>query len=481
MKKYRCKICGHIYDESKEKIKFEDLPEDWICPLCKVGKNMFEEIIDEPKKTLKNAVEISDCNICIERNIEKCIDCGICKQTCIKREGMDFKERSKLCVGCGQCIQSCPFNAIKPKYEYEEFIKAKNEGKICIAYTSPATRVSIGDLFKKEHGSFEQDKLVGLLKELGFDYVFDTTFAADLTIMEEANELVERINNKDKLPMFTSCCPAWIKYAEQFYPEILDNISTCKSPIGMMGQVVKEYFTQKNNIDKKNIYTVAITPCTAKKYEVKREEISGTDSVITVSELASIIKEKNISYDDIIPSSFDTFFEMGSGAGMIFGNTGGVMEAAIRTAYYKITGENLAEEKIEFKSVRGLDNVKEATIYINDLPLKVAVIHQMSSAKEILESVKNGTCKYDYIEIMNCLGGCVGGGGQPKFNLNNEKEILKNRIDSLYKQDNSLKIRNSHDNPQIIKIYKEFLIKPLSNKAIELLHTKYFDKSNYNK
>ena len=483
MAKYRCTICGHIYDEDLEKVKFEDLPNDWVCPLCGAPKSLFElteeNSLESIEDTPINAIKISKDNPSIVRLVDKCINCGICTQTCVIREGMSFNSNSDLCVYCGQCIQTCPAKALIPKQEFNLFEKAKKEGKICIAYTSPAVRVAIGEAFSKEYGSFLQDKLVGLLKLLGFDYVFDTTFAADLTIMEEASELVDRIKNNKKLPMLTSCCPAWVKYAEQFYPEILDNISSCKSPIGMMGKVVTEYFTKENNIDKSNIYTVAITPCTAKKYEIKRSEVSGTNLVITINELVDIIKDKGIKYDDIKSSDYDSIFT-GSGAGLIFGNTGGVMEAALRTGYYLLTNKNLEEENLVFSDVRGYDNVKEASIDIDGLTLNVCVIHGMSNAKEILESVKNGTSKYHFIEIMNCQGGCIGGGGQPKIEIYNEEEIKEKRIKSIYENDKLSKVRCSHDNPEIKKLYNDFLDKPLSHKAHELLHTKYEDKSYLN-
>ena len=329
-------------------------------------------------------------------------------------------------------------------------------------------------IFNLNPGTIEIGKMVGLLKYLGFDYVFDTTFGADLTIMEEASELVDRIKNNKPLPMFTSCCPAWVKYAEQFYPELLDNISTCKSPIGMMGPVVKEYFAKENNISKDDIFTVAITPCTAKKFEIKREEVWGTDLVITVNELNNIVKQEKIKYEDIKESEFDSFFKEGSGAGTIFGNTGGVMEAALRTASYLIMGKSL--ENIVFEPVRGYDNVKEAEIIIDDTKLNVCVIHKMSSAKEILDEVKNGTSKYHFIEIMNCEGGCIGGGGQIITDINSEKDIKQTKINNLYNRDNDVSIRCSHDNPQIIDIYDKFLDKPLSHKSHELLHTSYINR-----
>ena len=482
--KYRCKICGHLYDEEKEKVKFADLPDNWICPKCGVPKSLFEvvtqEIIEEDE-TPSNAVKISKDNVSITRIFNKCINCGLCKSTCIKKEGMKFDKDSDLCVNCGQCIQSCPVRALVPKNDIDDFLKAKEEGKIAIAYTSPATRVAFGDIFGLEEGVFTQKKLVGFLKQMGFDYVLDTTFAADLTIMEEASELVERIKNNGNLPMFTSCCPSWVKYAEQFYPSVLDNISTCKSPIGMMGPIVKNYFAKEKGFNKDDVYTVAITPCTAKKYEIKRKEITDTDLVITLYELDTYIKDNNIKYEDIIESDFDSLLGEGSGGGVIFGNTGGVMESALRTAYYLVTGENLENDNIKFEQVRGYDNLRSATIKIGEHDLNVAVVDGMNNAKKVIEEVEKGISKYHYIEIMNCTGGCIGGGGQPKINLTNEDEIKNKRISGLYKRDNDLKVRCSHENKDIIDVYKKYLGQPLSKISEELLHTKYIDRSTNNK
>lgn len=329
-----------------------------------------------------------------------------------------------------------------------------------------------------ERGEFVQGKLVSALRKIGFKYVFDVTCGADFTIVEEANELVDRIKNNGKLPMFTSCCPAWIKYAEQYYPEILDNISTCKSPIGMLAEIVQKYFLEKVNLKSDDIYTVAITPCTAKKYEMARAEIGGTDIVLTTTELAELLQEQNIDLKNLPDDEYDSILGEGSGAGMIFGNTGGVMEAALRTTYNILTGEELEEETIEFESVRGLENVKEAVVNINGLNINIAIVHQMSSAIPILEEVKNGTSKYHYIEIMNCFGGCIGGGGQPKTKPGDEKSVKQKRIDSLYKRDKIDKIRTSHKNPNLIEIYRNFLGEPLGVKAEELLHTKYENKSS---
>lgn len=318
------------------------------------------------------------------------------------------------------------------------------------------------------------------MKQIGFDYVLDTSFAADLTIMEEASELIDRIKNNGKLPMFTSCCPAWVKYAEQFYPSILDNISTCKSPIGMMGMIVQNYFTKEKDIDKNDIYTVAITPCTAKKYEIKRDEIKGTDLVLTLYELEDYIKENSIKYEDIKESDFDFLLGEGSGAGIIFGNTGGVMESSLRTANYLLTGKDLSDDKIEFESVRGYNGLRDVSLKIGDIELNVAIIDGMSNAKKVLEEVKNNTSKYHYIEIMNCVGGCIGGGGQPKISISEEDEIKEKRIKNLYKRDSDLKNRLSHRNPDIINVYNNYLEKPLSRLSEELLHTKYIDRSSEN-
>lgn len=482
MTKYRCKICGYIYDEDKEELKFEDLNNNFTCPMCTVPKSLFEKVDEdkvEDKSTseFKNAIEISDSNPSIERINEKCIDCGMCANICKEREGIKDICKGEACLNCGQCIQFCPTSAIISKLDKDELLKAKESGKILIAYTSPSVRVAIGDEFKMQKGEFAQGKLVSALRKIGFDYVLDVTAAADLTIMEEASELVNRINNKGVLPMFTSCCPSWVKYCEIFYPELLPNISTCKSPIGMMGTIVKTYFSIKNNIDPSNIYTVAITPCTAKKYEIKKEEIKGTDLVITTKELSDILSKKDINLTDLCDSSYDTLLGEGSGSAMIFGNTGGVMRAALREAYYILTGNNLDDNLLKFNDASDMDNVKEATIKINNIKLNVAVIHKMSSAISILEDVKNKASKYDYIEIMNCVGGCIGGGGQPKILNGNEKEVKQKRIDSLYNRDSNNKIRVSHENPDIIKLYKEFLGKPLSEKSKKLLHTKYTDRS----
>lgn len=430
--------------------------------------------MDEKTKVIK----ISKDNPSIELIKEKCIDCGLCSYTCKDREGIENLCDGKNCVDCGQCIQVCPVGALIPKQDKYKFEEALNSGKICIAYTAPSVRVAIGDEFGLEKGEFAQGKLISALRKLGFKYVLDVTFGADLTIMEEASDLVDRLKNNGKLPMFTSCCPSWVKYAELFYPEILDNLSTCKSPIGMTAQIVRKYFIPKYNLDKNNVYTVAITPCTSKKFEISREEIEGTDLVLTTREISNMLKEKNINLRELEDGEFDSLLGEGSGAGMIFGNTGGVMEATLRTAYNVITGKDLEIEKLELKEVRGLENVKECTIKMGKYTLNVATVNKMSAATTILEDVKKGKSKYHFIEIMNCLGGCIGGGGQPKILPTKELEVKNKRINSLYERDSKDKIRVSYKNPDIIRVYDEFIGYPLSFKAKEMLHTRYTDRSN---
>lgn len=487
--RYKCKICGYIYDNNKEEMKFNDVPNTWVCPLCGSKQDSFEEldetkiktpelindipteIIDMDERVLYNATKISIENLAIKRIISRCVDCGICKAECIKQEGFSYDENSDMCLNCGQCVQSCPMRAIVPKSGLER-LKAALKTKVCIAYTSPAVRVSIGEIFGKEPGSFEQSKLIGLLRMLGFKYVLDTSFGADLTVMEEATEFVSRIKNKKNLPQLTSCCPAWVKYAEIFYPELIPNLSTCKSPIGMQGIMVKEYFSKKMNLDKNDIYDVAITPCTAKKAEITLYE--GTDLVLTLLEIQDLIREKKIKYEDIPDSTYDSIFGEGSGAGVIFGKTGGVMTAAIRTAYHNITGKDLKSDVV-FTKLN--DNVSEGTLYINDEVISLCVIHEMSQAKKILEDVKKGISKYQFIEIMNCRGGCIGGGGQPVIR-NNDYSKKEKRIDSLTKRDKNALVHYSYANPDIINIYKEYLSHPCSDLAESLLHTSYTDKSS---
>lgn len=482
MAKYRCMMCGEIYDEEKEKIKIDCLDNDWVCKSCYGSKDLFELIDDcndikkhNEENPYPNAIHIKNENLCIEK-LDGCINCGMCTITCMEREKMVNDPKKIICVGCGQCIMTCPMKILRPKSVIKSFLEAKEQGKKCIAYISPGSRVSIGDLFGYEYGSFLEEELVGILKKIGFDLVFDVAFGADLTIMEEASELIDRIKNNGVLPMITSCCPAWVSIAEMTYPYVLKNISTTKSPIGMMGAMVKNYYCQTKNINKEDIFTVAITPCTAKKQEIKRDSNGDTDLVLTISELCNYLKQEKIDIKNVNKEKFDSLLGESSGAGLIFGATGGVLEAALRTANYLLTNENL--EKIEFKEVRGYNGIKEAKIKLGNIELSVAAIDEMANAIPVLQSIKNNNCKYDFIEIMNCRGGCIGGGGQPECDQYTEETIKKSRMESLYTHEKMRKYRTSHENTEIKKAYDLYLERPLSNKSKKILHTSYEDRSS---
>lgn len=436
-------------------------------------------------------------NPSIMRDEALCIKCGQCKEVCEKFIGVHGTYKLKdtnntaVCINCGQCANVCPTSSITEKYEYQAVKKAiEDPEKIVIFSTSPSVRVAIGEEFGEEDGKFLQGKMVSLLRKLGADFVLDTNFAADMTILEEASELIERVTKKSApLPQFTSCCPAWVKYLEIYYPELRDNLSTAKSPIGMQGPTVKTYFAKLNNIDPKKIVNVAVTPCTAKKFEIRRDEMKvageylgipelrDMDYVITTRELAKWAKEEKIDFAQLEDSEYDSLMGEASGAGVIFGNTGGVMEAALRTAYKYITGEDAPELLLNFEPVRGMEDVKKATVKIKDLEIKVAVIYGTKAAGEFIEKLKKTEEEIHFIEVMTCPGGCIGGGGQPKGTLEKGDELRKKRIEGLYKRDDSLKIRRSDENQELLKLYKEFYGKPLSELAEKMLHTKYVDRS----
>ena len=441
-------------------------------------------------------IPIANDNVSIKRDLSKCIQCKECKNICdneITVGRMYDLQKTKfnpICINCGQCANFCPTEAIQERIEFTQVKEAiEDKTKTVIISIAPAVRVALGEEFGLEEGSYVEDKIVGALRRLGADYVLDITFGADLTIMEEASELVKRIKENKNLPLFTSCCPAWVKYAEIFYPELLKNLSTAKSPISMQGSIIKTYFANKMKIKPENIVNVVVAPCTAKKYEIRRpemnkagkylnnENIRDNDYVITTRELAKWIKEEGIDFNNIAPSEFDNPLGRGTGAGIIFGNTGGVAEAALRTAYYFITGENLEDDKINFNIARGMQGIKEAQIDINGTIVKVAIANGMKNAKILIDKLLAKEVEYHFIEVMNCNGGCIAGGGQPKTTLAKLEETKKKRINSLYKKDASMKKRLSHQNPDIIEIYKEFLNEPLSEMSEKLLHTEYEDKS----
>ena len=357
--------------------------------------------------------------------------------------------------------------------------------KTVIVQPAPAVRASLGEEFGIPMGTSVTGKLVAALKRLGFDKVFDTDFGADLTIMEEGTELIQRLNGGGVLPMITSCSPGWIKYCETFFPEFIPNLSSCKSPHEMLGAIIKSYYAEKNGIDPESIYTVSIMPCTAKKFEAKRDELghdglADVDAVLTVRELARMIKTAGIDFARLPDEEFDDMLGDSTGAAVIFGATGGVMEAALRTVYEVVAGKTL--EKVDFTQVRGTDGIKEAEIDLDGRIVRVAVAHGTGNAKELLEAVKKGERKYDFIEIMGCPGGCVTGGGQP---IVSAKELMykdpkKLRAAALYGEDQGKSLRKSHENPSIKKLYEEFLGEPCGHKSHELLHTHYVPRKKYN-
>lgn len=401
-----------------------------------------------------------------------------------------FRDEDK-CIKCGQCANVCPVGSISEVKEYRQVAEAvKDPGKIVIMSTSPSVRAALGEEF--DMGSaFVQGKMVSLLRALGADYVLDTNFAADLTILEEASELIERITEgKKPLPQFTSCCPAWVKFAEIYYPDMLDHISSAKSPIGMQGPTIKTYFAKKMGIDPERIVNVAVTPCTAKKYEIRREEMNAAgryleiegmrdmDYVITTRELAQWAREEDVDFAALEDGSYDRLMGEGSGAGVIFGNTGGVMEAALRTAYEYITGEKAPQVLYELEPVRGLEAVKEASLKVGDLTVNVAVIFGTANVRTFMERLKNSDKQYHFVEVMTCPGGCIGGGGQPKDREFEGDALRARRIASLYDRDRAMAVRTSHENEEIQALYREFYGKPLSPLAEQMLHTGYEDKSS---
>lgn len=442
-------------------------------------------------------VPIECDNPSIQRDEEKCIKCGQCKNICQDYIGVhgtysleDTLDRA-VCINCGQCANVCPVSSIHETYEYP-FIQEdmKNSDKIIIFNTSPSVRIALGEEFGMEDGTFVEGKMIALLRKLGAKYVLDTNFSANLTILEEGTELIRRLTKQTKpLPQFTSCCPAWVKYLEIYHPEMRNHLSTAKSPIGMQGPTVKTYFAKKMNLDPTQIINIAVTPCTAKKYEIKREEMCDAgkylgidnmrdmDYVITTRELAKWAKEENIDFTSLKDSKFDSLMGEASGAGVIFGNSGGVMEAALRTAYEIMTGESAPINLLTYTPVRGLDDVKEASVDMNGITVNIAVIFGTKNASQFIEKMKTADKKYHFVEVMTCPGGCIGGGGQPKDTKYQGDLLRAKRIAGLYNRDQSMNLRKSHDNPEIQQLYKDFYQEPMSDLAENMLHTTYIDRS----
>ncbi len=434
----------------------------------------------------------SKCILC-RRCIAACDEQGISViganargfDTCItspfEREIKEFS-----CIACGQCIVNCPTGALREKDDTPKVLEAINDPeKYVVVQTAPAVRAALGEEFGLPIGTDVEGKMVAALRRLGFDKVFDTDFSADLTIMEESNELIERITNGGALPMITSCSPGWVKYCEHYYPEQLEHLSTCKSPQQMFGATLKTWYAQKMDIDPAKIVSVSVMPCTAKKFEVGRDDQSASgyadvDISITTRELARMIKSAGISFNSLPDETYDSPLGEGSGAAVIFGATGGVMEAALRTAVEKITGQTL--ENVDFTEVRGMEGVKEATYTVGDLSIKVAVASGTKNAKTLMEQIKNGTSEYQFIEIMGCPGGCINGGGQPIVSaaVRNFEDFRSKRASVLYNLDKNNENRKSHENSAIKRVYDEFFGEPGSHKAHEVLHTTYVKRGLYN-
>lgn len=443
-------------------------------------------------------VPIEPDNPSILRLEDKCIKCGMCKEACTNLMAVHGSytfaqtDGHAVCIYCGQCANACPVDSIVERDETPAVSAAiADPEKVVIVSTSPSVRAALGEEFGMEPGAFVEGKMVALLRALGVDYVLDTNFAADLTIVEEASELVRRLTKHDRpVPQFTSCCPAWVHFAETYAPEILPHLSTAKSPIGMQGATVKTYFAQKMGIAPEKIVHVALTPCTAKKFEIRREEMHAaadyhgiegmrdTDAVITTRELARWAKQAEIRWDALEDSSYDSLMGRSSGAGVIFGNTGGVMEAALRTAYEYITGSPAPDTLYDLQPVRGYEGVREASLSIGGLTVNVAVVYGTANAKKLLHSIKAGEKQYHFIEVMACPGGCIGGGGQPKNFARNADQTRQSRIAALYRRDAGMSVRKSHENPDIKAVYEQFYKEPLSELAEKMLHTMYTDHSD---
>ncbi|MCL2389934.1 MAG: NADH-dependent [FeFe] hydrogenase, group A6 [Endomicrobia bacterium] len=467
-----------------------------ICELQNLARVIGVETRDfegERKKHPKDKLSPSVTN-----NQQKCVLCGRCVRVCAEIQDIhaidfmsrgintkvahafDMSFRDSVCTTCGQCVNVCPTAALMEKCYMDEVFAALNDkSKVKIAQIAPSVRAAIGEYFGIKPGKNWEKETVAALRKLGFDYVFDTQFTADLTIIEEASEFLDRLKNGGVLPMITSCSSAWMKAMEQFYQDLIPNVSTCRSPMSMLSSITKTYFAQKMNIDPKNIVNVAFMCCVAKKYEAQRPElmIDGmqmTDYALTTRELGKMIKSAGIDFPDIKGEEFDSPLGMSSGAGTIFGATGGVMEAALRTAYEFATGKTLGD--IDIQAARGTKGIKEGKIDVGGTEIRFAVASGLGSAAKLLDEVRKDKSKYHFIEIMACPGGCVGGGGQPYAGLGSEPfdvNLLKLRAQALYDSDKGKMIRKSHENPDIKKLYDEFLGKPLGEKSHKLLHTHY--------
>ena len=425
-------------------------------------------------------------NPSITLNRSRCQNCADCISFCKNQIGVygrTVPTGEPPCIYCGQCTLYCP-RVITERYHYTEVAEAiADPAKIVIVSTAPAIRVALGEMYGLAEGTNVEGKIVASLRAFGVDDVLDTTFFADLTVMEEATELLHRLDNAGSpLPMFTSCCPSWVRFAKLFYPNLLTNLSTAKSPIMMQGALIKTYFAQQKGIDPTRIVTVALTPCTSKKAEILLPNMNAAggqmrdvDFVLTTREIAYLLNDANIDFLQMPDNNvqYSSLMGVGSGAGMIFGNTGGVMEATLRTAYRIDTGSNPPANFFNLAPARGFDNVREANVNIGDRSLSVAIVHGTRAARTFLDTIQSGTKQYDFIEVMACSGGCIGGGGQPVNRSMDANSLRQQRRNGLFERGDSDEIRVSYDNPQIQSLYNDFLGYPLSAKAIELLHTNH--------
>lgn len=434
----------------------------------------------------------------IVREPDKCILCRRCIAVCSEIQGVSaiapnnrgfdtvigppfgYHLSDVACTLCGQCVLVCPTGALHEVDSTAEVWEALSDpNKHVVVQTAPAIRVGLGEEFGLTPGSIVTGQMVAALRRLGFDKVFDTNFTADLTIIEEGHEFIERLTSGGVLPMITSCSPGWIKYIEHFYPDLLDHLSTCKSPQQMFGALAKTYYAEKSGIDPKDIFVVSIMPCTAKKFEAKRPEMTSSgypdvDAVLTTREVARMLREVGIDLAAMPEEEFDAPLGISTGAGAIFGATGGVMEAALRTVYEVMTGKTL--EKVDFTDVRGMTGIKEAAVKVGDIEVKVAVAHTLGNARKVLDLIAAGKADYHFVEVMACPGGCIGGGGQP---IGTNTERRKARIDAIYQVDKGLPMRKSHENPAVAALYAEFLGRPLGEKSHRLLHTHYTRRGRY--
>ncbi|KYH34324.1 NADP-reducing hydrogenase subunit HndC [Clostridium tepidiprofundi DSM 19306] len=475
-------------------------PRNGKCELQSIANELNIREVKYEGEISKSEIDMS--SLSIVRDNEKCVLCGRCISVCSdvqtvnaigwSNRGFDTKVEpaygkllgETVCTNCGQCILVCPVGALHEKENIKDVWKAiSDDDKYVVVQTAPAVRVGLGEEFDIPVGNRVTGKMVAALRKLGFDNVFDTDFAADLTIMEEGTELLKRLEKGENLPLMTSCCPGWVKFVEHNYPDMLDNLSTCKSPHEMEGAMIKSYFAQKMNIDPAKIVVVSIMPCVAKKFEGEREELSynglkDVDIVLTTRELAQMIKEAGIDFANLEDEKFDNPLGESTGAAVIFGTTGGVAEAALRTIFEITSGKEL--EEIDYEVVRGIEGIKEAEIELpNGKKVSAVVAHGLGNARKVLDMVKSGEKNYEFIEVMACPGGCVNGGGQPFLLDKEETDVKIERARAIYEEDKALPIRKSHKNPYIKQIYDEFLGEPNSHKSHEYLHTHYVKREKF--